>query len=97
MPTYIVPIKSTPKGFANPKTLANDVESANIAVGKFSGKLLDWNLTLGPYDAVAKVDFPDDKSLAAFALALAAIGNQETTTMRAYGLDEVKEIVAKIT
>ena len=97
MPTYIVLIKSTQKGFANPKTLAQDVESANVAVAKFGGRLLDWNLTLGSYDAVAKVDFPDDKSLAAFVLALAATGNQETVTMRAYSLDEVREIVAKIT
>jgi Uncharacterized conserved protein len=51
---------------------------------------------MGPYDVVSKVDFPGDKALAAFALALAATGNQETVTMRAYSLDEVKEIVAKI-
>lgn len=41
MPTYIVLIKSTQKGFANPKTLANDVERANVAVAGFGGKLLD--------------------------------------------------------
>jgi uncharacterized protein with GYD domain len=52
-----------------------DVESANSAVAGFGGKLLDWNLTLGPYDIVAKVDFPDDKAFAAFSLALAATGN----------------------
>jgi uncharacterized protein with GYD domain len=96
MPTYIVLIKSTQKGFANPKTLAKDIETANAAVAQYGGKLLDWNLTMGPYDAFSKVDFPDDKSLAAFMLALAATGNQETVTMRAYSVDEVKEIVAKI-
>ena len=96
MPAYIVLIKSTQIGFANPKDLVKDVEGANAAVAKLGGKLLDWNLTMGPYDAVAKVDFPDDKALAAFALALAANGNQETVTMRAFSLDEVKEIVAKI-
>jgi uncharacterized protein with GYD domain len=96
MPTYIVLIKSTQKGLANPKTLAKDVESANAAVAKFGGKMLDWNLTMGPYDAVAKVDFPDDLTVAAFSLAIAATGNQETTTMRAFSLGEVKEIVAKI-
>jgi uncharacterized protein with GYD domain len=96
MPTYIVLIKSTQKGLANPKTLAKDIESANAAVAKFGGKMLDWNLTMGPYDAVAKVEFADDLTVAAFSLAIAATGNQETTTMRAFNLNEVKEIVAKI-
>jgi len=96
MPAYIVLIKSTQKGLANPKTLQTDVAAANKAVTAFGGKLLDWNLTLGPYDAVAKVEFPDDQTMAAFALTIAASGNQETTTMRAFGESEFKEIVAKI-
>ena len=96
MPAYIVLIKSTQKGTANPKTLLQDVQAANKAVEKFGGKLLDWNLTMGPYDAVAKVDFPDDLTVAAFALAIAATGNQETTTMRAFNQVELKQIVEKI-
>lgn len=96
MPAYIVLIKSTQKGLANPKTLLKDVQAANKAVEKFGGKLLDWNLTMGPYDAVAKVEFPDDLSVAAFALAVAATGNQETTTMRAFSQVELKQIIEKI-
>ncbi len=96
MPAYIVLIKSTPKGLANPKALAADVAAANKAVAAFGGELLDWNLTMGPYDAVAKVEFPDDQTMAAFALAIAATGNQETTTMRAFGAAELKGIVEKI-
>lgn len=96
MATYFILIKSTQKGTANPQTLANDVEAANDAVAKLGGKLLDWNLTMGPYDAVAKVEFPDDMTLAAFCLAIAATGNQETTTMRAFNLAEIKKIIEKI-
>jgi len=51
---------------------------------------------MGPYDAVAKVQFADDLTVAAFSLAIAATGNQETTTMRAFSLSEVKEIISKI-
>ncbi len=96
MPTYIILIKATQKGLSNPKTLADDVQKANDAVTKFEGKMLDWNLTMGPYDAVAKVDFPDDLGVAAFSLAIAATGNQETTTMRAFPQNELKQIVEKI-
>ncbi|MGD6808701.1 MAG: GYD domain-containing protein [Candidatus Bathyarchaeia archaeon] len=93
MLTYIVLMKGTQKGKANPKTLAADIQAAEDTVKRFGGKQLDWNLTMGPYDAVAKVQFPDEQSAAAFLLAVAATGNQETLTMRAFGLEEVKKIV----
>ncbi|MCW4009577.1 MAG: GYD domain-containing protein [Candidatus Bathyarchaeota archaeon] len=96
MPTYIVLMKATPKGLATPKTLLQDVQAASAAVEKFGGKQLDWNLTMGQYDAVAKVEFPDDHSMAAFALAVAATGNQETITMRAFSQAELAQIVEKI-
>jgi uncharacterized protein with GYD domain len=96
MPTYIVLMRATQKGVADPKTLPKDVEAVNGVVEKFGGKVLDWNLTMGPFDAVAKVEFPDDYTVAAFALAVAQTGNQETTTMRAFSLTEVKKIVEKI-
>jgi uncharacterized protein with GYD domain len=96
LPTYIVLMKATQKGLADPKTLPKDVEAANGAVEKFGGKVLDWNLRMGPYDGVAKVEFPDDYATAAFALAVAQTGNQETTTMRAFSLTEVRKIVEKI-
>ncbi len=66
VPTYIVLMKATQKGLATPKDLPRDVQKARGAIEKFGGKLLDWNLTMGPYDAVAKVEFPDDYTAAAF-------------------------------
>lgn len=66
MPMYIILMKATPKGVANPKNFLNDVESARETVEKFGGKMLDWNLTMGQYDAVAKIEFPDDYTTAAF-------------------------------
>jgi uncharacterized protein with GYD domain len=51
---------------------------------------------MGQYDAIAKVQFPDDQTMAAFSLAVAATGNQVTTTMRAFSLTELKQIVEKI-
>jgi uncharacterized protein with GYD domain len=96
MPTYIVLMKATQKGLSNPKTLPKDIQAASEAVAKFGGKQLDWSLTMGPYDAVAKVEFPDEQSAAAFMLAVSATGNQETTTMRAFSLAEVEQITKKI-
>jgi len=96
MPTYIILMKATQKGLANPKNFLDDVQAARETIEKFGGKQLDWNLTMGQYDAVAKVEFPDDYTAAAFTLAIAKTGNQETTTMRAFNLTELKQIVDKI-
>jgi uncharacterized protein with GYD domain len=96
MPAYIVLMKATQKGLANPKDFLKDVQAAREAIEKFGGKMLDWNLTMGPYDAVAKIEFTDDFTTAAFTLSIAKTGNQETTTMRAFNLTEVEQIVKKI-
>ncbi len=96
MPTYIVLIKATQKGLANPKNFLKDVQGTRETIEKFGGKQLDWNLTMGQYDAIAKVEFPDDYTAAAFALSIAKTGNQEPTTMRAFNLTELKQIVDKI-
>lgn len=95
-PKYIVLMKGTQKGLANPKELPRDVQAAREALGKFGGKLLDWSLTMGPYDAVATVDFPDDQAAAAFTLSIGKTGNQMTTTMRAFGESELKQIVERM-
>jgi len=58
-------------------------------------KLTDLYWTLGPYDLVAVSEFPDDETASAAALQLAAGGNVRTTTMRAFGRDEVKKIIAR--
>lgn len=92
MLTYIILMKGTQKGLANPKTLTADLQAAAETLKKFGGKQLDWNLTLGPYDVVAKVEFPNDNAAAAYLLAVAASGNHETVTMRAFSLEEVKKI-----
>ena len=96
MPAYIVLMKATQKGLANPKNFLNDVQAARETIERFGGKQLDWNLTMGQYDAVAKVEFPDDYTAAAFTLSIAKTGNQETTTMRAFNLTELKQIIDKI-
>jgi uncharacterized protein with GYD domain len=96
MPTYIVLMKATQKGLANPKDLPKDVQEARGAIEKLGGKELDWNLTMGEYDAVAKVEFPDDYTAAAFMLTIAKSGNQRTTTMKAFNETELKQIVEEI-
>jgi uncharacterized protein with GYD domain len=96
MQTYIVLMKATEKSMLNPNNLPERVQAARQEIEKFGGKMLDWNLTMGQYDAVAKVEFPDDYALATFTLAVAKTGNQKTVTMRAFNEAELKRIVEPI-
>jgi uncharacterized protein with GYD domain len=45
---------------------------------------------------VATGEFADDEAATACNLAIAATGNLRSETMRAYGPDEVKRIIAKL-
>jgi uncharacterized protein with GYD domain len=57
-------------------------------------KDLCW--TLGQYDIVATVEGPDDLSATALGLALSAMGNVRTQTLRAFGAGEMKQILDKL-
>ncbi len=70
-------------------------DAATDGFARLGGKLTDIYWTLGLYDLVAISEFPDDETASAAALQLAAGGNVRTLTMRSFGRDEVKKIVAK--
>jgi uncharacterized protein with GYD domain len=96
MPTYIVLIKMTEQGIKNIKVLSERVQGGREAVEKAGGKWLDWNLTMGEYDSVVKVELPDDYAAAAVVLALGKQGNVRTKTLKAFNEDEMKKIVETI-
>ena len=50
--------------------------------------------TIGAYDLVAVLEFSEEESATAFALALGASGNVRTNTMRAFGADAMSAIIA---
>ena len=52
--------------------------------------------TLGAFDVIVIVDAPDEKSSTALSLAVSALGNVKTQTLRAFNADELKDIIAKI-
>ena len=95
MPTYISLINWTEKGAAGFKDTVDRAEAGKQLAGKFGGSLKEIYWTLGPYDIVAVSEAPDDESATAFALTLASQGNVRTTTMRAFGADEMRGIIAK--
>ncbi|MFI1155239.1 GYD domain-containing protein [Streptomyces sioyaensis] len=95
MPTYIALLNWTDQGIRNYKETAKRAEAFGSAAQKLGAKLLDIYWTVGPYDLVAVVEAPDDEIATAALLKLGGVGNVRTTTLRAFGREEMDRIIAK--
>jgi len=52
--------------------------------------------TVGPYDIVTVFEAPDDEALSAHLLAIGSLGDARTTTLRAYGEEEMSGILQRL-
>lgn len=95
MAKFVALINWTDQGVKNYRDTVDRAKAGTAAAEKVGGKLTKIYWTLGAYDLVALMEFPDDEAATAFALALSSQGNVRTTTMRAYDEAEMTAIVAK--
>ena len=95
MPTYIALLNWTDQGIRDYKDTAKRAETFGAAAQKRGAKLLNIYWTVGPYDLVAIVEAPDDETGAAALLQLDGVGNVRSTTLRAFGTEEMEHIIAK--
>jgi uncharacterized protein with GYD domain len=95
MATYISLVNWTEQGVKAYRDTTSRASAANQLANKLGGRLTSIWWTLGPHDLVAVTEFADDETATAFALALGAAGNIRTTTMRAFGADEISAIIAR--
>jgi uncharacterized protein with GYD domain len=96
MPTYVSLINWTDQGIRNAKQTTERAKAAGELAARLGGEMKDIFWTVGPYDIVAISEFPDDETGTAFLLAIGGQGNVRTTTLRAYGADEMSGILAKV-
>jgi uncharacterized protein with GYD domain len=59
-------------------------------------KVKDMYWTLGPADVVVVLEAPDDETVTALSLSVAARGYVRTQTMRAFSSDEMSKIIGKM-
>ena len=95
MAQYISLVNWTDQGIRNYKDTLDRAGAARAAAEQLGGKITSIVWTVGEYDLVVQSEFPDDQSATAFLLRLGALGNVRTTTLRAFGEDEVASIIAK--
>ena len=93
MPTYVLLTRFTRRGIENVRDGPDRTEDAKTLVESMGGTWLEFFVTMGRYDGVVVADFPDDATAARAALTLASGGNVTTETLRAFTLEEFREIV----
>ncbi len=96
MPRYVILINFTEQGMKAIKDLPNRVQAARETIEKVGGKFVDWYLTMGPYDAVAIVEGPDDDTMATVGLGVGSLGNIRTVTLKAFTEAKMTKIVGKL-
>ena len=97
MATFIMLTNFTEEGIKGVKAKGKDRKAAvEKLVGDFGGEIKSSYLTMGRYDRVMVLDFPDDETMAKFALSFGALGLARTNTLRAFVDDEVIAIVQGI-
>ena len=95
MATFITTIRFTPQGITKIQDTGKRVEAFKGAAKKMGCKVTGVYWTLGAFDGVLLFEAPDDDAATALMLHLAAQGNVQTRTARAFTESEIDKILAK--
>ena len=96
MAMYVSLLQFTDQGIRNVKDTIKRGAAATAEAEKMGVKVTNSFWTMGAYDVVLLLDAPDDATMTAFALKVASLGNVKTQTMRAFGKEEMEDILAKV-
>ena len=94
MGTYILLANYTDQGIRNIKDSPKRAEAAQKAIQDMGGDMTGLYLTMGAYDLIVILEAPSDEVVVKFVLALGALGNVRTTTLKAFTETEFRDIVA---
>lgn len=95
MPSYVALMNWTDQGAQNSRDTLERAKSFDAMVEKSGGKVREHVYTLGGYDIVMVIDFPNDETAAGVMLELASLGNVRTQTMRAFTDEEMSQIASR--
>jgi uncharacterized protein with GYD domain len=95
MPTYVSLINWTDQGIKNFRDTVRRAEDFRGLVQRNGGQVRQIVWTLGEYDVVGVVDFPDDETATVTLLQLGALGNVRTKTMKAFDAEQMAAIIQR--
>ena len=96
MPTYILLVNWTDQGVKNVRETVERLDRGADVAEKYGVRLRQTYWTVGPYDMISIAEAPDDEAVTAHLLEVCSEGNIRTTTLRAYGREEMGEIIARL-
>ena len=96
MPTYVSLFNWTDQGIRSVKETVQRRDQADALAEQHGVRIEQVYWTVGPYDLVTIVEAPDDESVTAMLLELGSAGNLRTTTLRAYGREEMSGIIQRL-
>lgn len=96
MPTYFMLASYTDQGVRAVRDTTKRAEAARKQAQKLGATLKDIYWTLGAYDLVLVVDAPDNATVTAFGLSVAALGNVRTETLAAFTAEEMNKVIGHI-
>jgi uncharacterized protein with GYD domain len=95
MPTYVSLINWTDQGIKNFRETTKRAEDFTKLVEAGGGKVRELVWTVGEYDLVSVVEFPDEESGVTALLQVGSAGNIRSNTMRAFSAREMEGIIAR--
>lgn len=96
MATYIVLASFTDQGVRNVKETTKRAQAFREMAAKYGVTVKDMYWTLGSYDVVSILESPDEQTATALGLAVGAMGNIRTQTLRGFSATEMNAILAKM-
>ena len=96
MPTYVVLYKLTDQGIKDIKGAPGRYEEGVKKFEAMGGKVIGFYATMGEYDYVGIGEAPSDEVAMIFALALGALGNVRTTTLKGFSPEEFASMIRKL-
>jgi uncharacterized protein with GYD domain len=94
--TYILLVNWTDQGVKNVRETVERLDRGADVAEKYGVRLRQTYWTVGPYDMISIAEAPDDEAVTAHLLEVCSEGNIRTTTLRAYGREEMDEIIARL-
>jgi uncharacterized protein with GYD domain len=93
MATYLVLSNWTEQGIKDVKESPRRLDAGRELARTFGVEVTDFYMTMGAYDAVARLEAPSDEAVAKYILALCSGGAVRTTTLKAFTEPQCREII----
>ena len=94
MATYVALFNWTDEGIKNFRESPRRSEEFASLVKRVGGTVREELWTVGQYDVVCVIDFPDEETGVAALLQVSSAGHVRSTTLRAFRAEEMAGIIA---